>query len=459
MKARWTVIILVSILISCSNNSTHEKTLHSVNTIATPQAKTQLNFVGHWLYQAKREDLVREIANEFEFLNQNCKVNLKFPEEIYYSRDKADCEEEFVSKQLLSDKPTFDILRINDAYLKIALYMKDMDWPKKYLVDFSQYSEFIKNTLPNLVNDEAKAKWKGIIPGPSLEGYNYSIWYNKALAKEMGIEIKQFGMTFNDLLQYIKSIDTYNKSHKTNITPIQECGDWSTINIIGLRLYLSELGDLEEGLKDSYNEKKLSAFYKTLQAFEELSKYNAYSKSWKDNTFMKTVDFPLTHKCFFYVNASWMYNYWQKVDNGQLVNMIPCELPVFKPCDVYFGGYSVMWAVPKNAPHKEEAIKFILFMTNPDVAEKWNRYTKCPTGLKGNITSVSLGNDHFEEFTSTINSKYGSRKLSFNILDNNLVLGISRQNVKLHSIDVATGIMTADEGIADIRKQLKNYKQ
>jgi ABC-type glycerol-3-phosphate transport system substrate-binding protein len=445
-------------IFSCSKDD--KKKIDGIVTqhVVSQQAKTDLNFVGHWLYQAKREDMVRELANEFEFLNQDCKVNLKFPEDIYYSRDKANCEEAFVSAQLLSEKSSFDILRINDQYSSIAFYMKDKDWAKKYLVDFSQYPEFIDNTKPELVNDEAKAKWGGIIPGPYLEGYNFSIWFNRNLAKEMGIEVKQFGMTYQDFLGYIKAIDAYNKSHNTNIIPVQECSDWTTIHILVLRLIISEIGDLDECMRDSYSEKKLNAYHKALQALQELSKYNAYSKSWKQHSFLETLDYPLTHKSFFYVNASWMYNYWQKIDNGELKDMVPAELPTFKPSDVYFGGYSIMWAVPKNSPNKELAVKFLLAMSKPDVAEKWARYTKCPTGLKGTITNVSFGKDHFEEFTSTINAKYGSKKLSFNYLDNNIVLGASMRIVNMRTIDVATGMMTADEAMADIRRQLKTSR-
>ncbi len=193
--------MLVLILsLSCSHGIKDSALKQIAKTSSINKVRTPVNFIGHWLYQAKKEDLVREIANEFEFLNQDCSVNLQFPEDVYYDRSKANCEEEFVKTQLLSDHPKFDILRINDQYLNIAFYMKDMDWPKKYLVDFSQYPQFISSTNPDLVNDSAKAKWKGIIPGPYLEGYNYSIWYNQELAKELGLEIKQFGMTFEDCL-------------------------------------------------------------------------------------------------------------------------------------------------------------------------------------------------------------------------------------------------------------------
>jgi ABC-type glycerol-3-phosphate transport system substrate-binding protein len=420
------------------------------------KATTQLNFIGHWLDQAKREDLVKEIANEYEFLNQNCVVNLVFPENVYYDRAKANCEEEFIKSQLLSEQPKYDIIRINDAYASIAQYMNDPDWAKKYLVDFSQYPEFNKYALPELINDSAKAKWKGIIPGPYLEGYNYAIWYNRNLAKEMGLSIKQVGMTFDDLLEYVKVIDAYNKSHNTNIIPIQECSDWTTINIIYLRLYLSELNDLNECLKENYSERKLAAFNKTLKALEELAKYNAYSKDWKNISFNKSLDYPLKRKSFFYVNASWMYNYWQKIDKNEVNNMVPNELPVFKNSDFYFGGYSIMWAVPKNAVHKEEAIKFLLFMNKPDLSEKWVRYTKCPSGVKGNVASVSFGNDSFEDFTFSIDKKYGSKKLSFSYLNNGMIVGASKRGANVYAIEVATGEMTVDEAMTQIRKQLGN---
>ena len=457
MGRSWVFISLLTVIVSCSGNSLNINK-KGEKEISAIKVTTQLNFVGHWLYQAKREDLVREMTNEFEFLNQDCKVNLAFPEDIYYSRSKENCEEEFVAQQLLAEHSKYDIIRINDAYLKIALYMKDPDWAKKYVVDFSQYPDFINNTMPELVNDSAKSKWKGIIPGPYLEGYNYCIWYDRDLAKEVGIDIKQLGMTIEDLIQYVKAIDAYNKSHNTDITPIHECSDWSTINALAFRLFLSELDNWKEALKDNVTENKLKAFHKTLKAFEELSKYHAYSKSWKQTEFLPSLNYPMKHKSFFYVNASWMYNYWQKIANKEVINMVPNELPVFKPSPIYFGGYSVMWAVPKNAPNKEEAIKFLLFMNKPDIAEKWSRYAKCPTGIKGNVTSVTFGKDHFEDFIYNINKKYGFNKLSFNYFDNNLVLGVSRNKVNMHTIDVATGIMTADEAFADIKRQIKNVR-
>ena len=42
--------------------------------------------------------------------------------------------------------------------------------------------------------------------GPMLEGYCHAIFYNKDVAERVGIEIKDMGMTFDDLLKYVKAV-------------------------------------------------------------------------------------------------------------------------------------------------------------------------------------------------------------------------------------------------------------
>jgi ABC-type glycerol-3-phosphate transport system substrate-binding protein len=456
MKTKSLLILIFSTALCqhCVQNQTTDSSDQSNKNVAIEKAKTQLNLVGHWLHEGKRENLIRDLANEFEFLNQDCKVNLIFPEEIYYDRSKKNCEIEFIAKAITSDKPEWDVIRkVNDNSEQVE-YMKDPYWAKKYLVDFKEMPEFRENTIPELLTDSISQQWKGIIPGPFLEGFNWAIWFNLDFANELGLNIKQFGMTFDDLLGYVKTIHEYNKTHGTNIIPIQDCSDWSTINVITQMLYLSEMGNLNECRKDNYSDRKLSALKKALKAQEELSKFDAYPKENQNLIWNKTQDYPLRRKSFFYVNASWMYNIWQMIDSAGVNNMIPAELPVFKPVDFYFGGYFVSWAVPKNAPHKEEAIKFLLFMNRPDVADKWSRITKCPTGIKGNLTSAILGTDHFEAFTSYIQNKYGLRKAPW-VDDASLMVGPSRALINLHASEVGTGKMSADEALNAIKKELR----
>jgi ABC-type glycerol-3-phosphate transport system substrate-binding protein len=439
---------------SCTLDQTTGTTGQSAKVHSVQLATKQLNLVGHWLHEGRRENLIRDLANEYEFLNQDCKVNMVFPENIYWDRSKKDCELEFIAKVITSDKPEWDVIRkINDNSEQVE-YMKDPFWAKRYLVDFSVMQEYRDNTIPELLTDSIKQQWQGIIPGPFLEGFNWAIWYDQAFARELGLNIKQFGMTFDDLLGYVKTISEYNKSHNTSIIPIQDCTDWSTRNVITQMLYLSEMGNLAECRKDNYSERKLAALKKALQAQEELSKYHAFPETSQNLIWNKTQDYPMKRKSFFYVNATWMYNIWQMIDSSEVNNMIPAELPVFKPMDFYFGGYFVTWAVPKNAPHKEEGIKFLLFMNRPDVADKWSRITKCPTGIKGNMTSAILGTDHFEEFTSYIQKKYGLRKAPW-VDDASLIVGSSKARINLYSHEVSSGKMTADEALGAVRKELR----
>jgi len=68
--------VIFLFLMSCSEGSKDVSLNKSEKK--TTEGKTELNFIGHWLYQGKREDLVREMANEFEFTNQNYYVAFSF---------------------------------------------------------------------------------------------------------------------------------------------------------------------------------------------------------------------------------------------------------------------------------------------------------------------------------------------------------------------------------------------
>ena len=449
---------LIILVLSCSNVEKKQSNDKKINENSVHNNIPTLNVIGHWFNEGKRENLVREFSNEFEFLNQNFHVNLVFPDKIYWTRNDPNCEAKYLQKILTSDTSKWDIVRVNNEYQTVANYMNDPLWAKKYLVDFSEIPEFKANTNPDLLTQTQKDYWKGIIPGPYLEGFNWALWCNKELAKELGLNVKQFGMTADDLLQYIKVVNEYNKRNNKQIMPILECSDWSTIYVLVLQLYVSEIGDETELYSDSYNEKKLEAWHKVLKFCEELAKNNTFNYDIQSMKWQPTWNYPLTKKCLFYVNASWMYNIWLKQDSNLVNDMLPTELPTFKEPNLYFGGFMVTWAVPKNAPHKEEAIKFLLHLNQPDMAEKWARYTKCPTGIKGGVTTSAIGTNQFEEYNSGINKKFGTRKVNF-IDDSRTIFGSTRHLVNNYYKEVSRGTMTADQAMVDIRKQLRNFRK
>src|SRR5512133_3587979 len=80
--------VTISILIggfSCSRDAGTGS--NSVSNEVTAVEKTEIKMVGHWLHEGDREKLLHEVNNEFEFLNQDLKISMKFPEDLYDPSD------------------------------------------------------------------------------------------------------------------------------------------------------------------------------------------------------------------------------------------------------------------------------------------------------------------------------------------------------------------------------------
>ena len=273
-----TFIFLFIIFYSCGYDKS--KTLLESYKPLQKVVPTHLNLLGHWLGEGKKEQLLNEIITEFEFANQDILVNMKYPEQIYFDRRKENIETVFNSKIALSDKPEWDIIRLNNEYEKVADSLKDHDWAKKYLVDFSQIPEFRKSTRPELLNDTIKARYGGIIPGPFIDGYNWVLWCNTEVAKKVGIDVKQFDMTFDDFSNYLKAVYDYNKSHNDSIMGIYEAWNWETTKTLAQELFFSEIGNYNEILNFKYSEKKINTWDKVLHDLEKLSVYKPLP-NWK----------------------------------------------------------------------------------------------------------------------------------------------------------------------------------
>lgn len=456
-NTQWIKLTLTLLLISglwgC-DTYLHKK--HDGKDSNNVHYRTQVNFIGQWLNEGDREFLVRNLARDYEFKNQDIHINLKFPEEVYYKReDNNTSNQRWVAEQVQKEVGEWDILRINNDFEGILAQIKDPQWAKKYLVDLSNYDEIKKNTLPELLSDSIKRKWNGIIPGPFIEGQYWSMWCNKTLAEKIGIKVKPFGVTFEDFESYCAAAYKYNLSHPTEaITTIFEAGDWQTLSSFTTQLYNTVLNDDEAFFSDIPSQKKLNAWFETLRLLERLAKYKPLAKDWKSVAWGKTMGIMLEDKFLFYPNGSWMYNIWKQRGANKVTDIFPTEYASVNPPKSYPGGYVIMWAIPKNAPHKEEAIKFLLSFSTPSFSELWVRTTKCPTGVTGNLTKIEFGDDAFETFTSTIQKNYGIR-LYTQDAGSARQYGLINIDVPSYNHEVITGELTADEAIRLIKAQLK----
>jgi ABC-type glycerol-3-phosphate transport system substrate-binding protein len=371
-------------------------------------SKKQLNWIGHWLHEHDREVLVRKVAKEFDFIHPDIKLNLKFPQELMNFRSKPETAR-FYAQMIRSGNIDWDVIWLDDQiYQYVSEELKDPEWGKKHLVDFCKIKGF-KETQKDFILKEPiyREQTGGIIVGPYLEGYSHAIYYNKDVAKKLGIKIKQYGMTFEDLLGYLKAVYDYNRKNRTKIGGIYESKDWISLEILFQYLVKTEIKDYKKAISESFSAKKKKAFFKTLKAFETLGKYRPLINSHAKNIWHDTRQIVLNDSCLFYINGIWMYNHWMSIDRNKTAKMIPCELPSFYPVNYYSGGFIPTWAVFKNAPNKESAIKLVLHWSSPQIAEKWTRYTKAPTGVKGNLSSADYGEHPFEQFNAKLAKKYG----------------------------------------------------
>lgn len=441
------ILILTSACNPKANNNTDANLIQHIEP-------TPVNFIGHWLNEGAKEKMVRDVSRKFEFENQEIAINLKFPEEIYFNRDDASSNQRFVAEICRKQNPEWDIVMINNDFINISNQLEDPDWAPKHLVDFSTIPEFRENTLPELLSDSVKALWGGIIPGPFVEGVNYALYYNKELADKIGIEIKQFDMTFDDFLGYIKAVADYNKNSQNNILPIYEAKYWKTVPAIGQQLYISLLENPSEIFSDTITETKLQAWLQTLKSIEKIAQYKAIAEP-EDITSWDQGKMMADGKCLFYVNGSWMYSIWSGSHPEQVQNLIPAEFPSFKTNEYYIGEYLIPWGVLKNAPHKEEAIKFLLSWCKPDVAQQWVAQTKSPTGIKAIIIESPFETDKHEAYANHVNKRYGAKKLPL-IQTSSYILGKSFGDKHNYFQEVIHGQLTAEEAFEKFRASLNN---
>lgn len=405
--------IFFLVLTACSLNSNVSITSNSqpnANAFASFSTihKTPLNWMGHWHGEDKRETLVRDVAQEFAFRNQDIEVNMLFHNEIIGERSKV-LTAEYIVEMIESGSIDWDVVWLDDhIYQMVGESLNDPEWGKKHLVNMEVVPGFNQTQKSFILDDPIyREQTGGILVGPYLEGYYYALYYNATLAARIGLHIKAENMTFADLLGYVQAVDAYNQANDTQIAAFYEAADWTTMEIVFQNLLKSELDDFETVREEVTSVEKQAALLKTLQAFEELGHYHPLIESHNENDWFLTRNLVLEEEALFYVNGTWMFSHWRGIDADKTFNMVPVELPAFQNVDYYLGGYIPTWAIMKNGPNRETAVKLMLYWSTPAVAEKWVRYTKNPTGIKGNVASAATGTDVFDQFQATMADKYG----------------------------------------------------
>lgn len=416
-----------------------------------------IRMIGHWKGEDLRENFVLETKREYETRNPDVKVDIQWNVDFTGGREAAI---QATVDQIKSGKTVWDIIWLEPFYYQeVADALGDQNWGKNYLVDFETIPGFTESQKGFIISDpQFRNHMNGILTGPYIEGFYQPFYFNKVLALKIGLTIKERGMTADDLLGYIQAIDAYNKKNGTNIATFYESGDISgglgygptTWNIFQ-SLFRSELPDLEDVKTTVMTPAKDRALKKTLKTLEEFGAYKPLSDDFRDTKWFETRNHVLDDKAVFTAaGASWMYSHWRGLDKEKTLNMVPVEMPVYQPVSHYIGGYNPMFAVMKNSEVREEAIEFLMEFSKPNTAEKWVRYSKGPSGIKGNLSDSgddSPDADQYDKFISYITKTYGANVYDTKTVD--YILGRKykdlSQKFNMHLVEIMEGNITAEE--------------
>lgn len=453
MKSKQIILKLFIALLFVGIHTSCEKENESENDYAPlirPIVTSEVNWIGHWLNEGNKVDLVKNIAREYEFLNQEVLVNLKFPEELYDENTQAEID--FIVEQLQKETPDWDIIRLYGNYEEIGIQLNNPNWEEKYLVDFSSVPGFIESHKNFIKTASYKERNDNRFYGPHIEGQLAALFVNTKVAEKIGIKVKQFDMTFDDFLRYIKAVHHYNENHD-DIVPIFEY-NWGKTTTIFNMLFYSLMDSKDEALSTVLTEKKLEAIEKCFMALEELSAFNPIEKDWWEHDWAVENNRILNGECLFFPNLTLMYGIWNKDNADLLKDVMPCEFPVFKPSPVYIGGYLSNWAVLKKSPNKDRAIELMMQMCKPDVAEQWGRLSKSPSGIKGSLTGSIFGFDPFETYTYSLEKKYETMVKDE---DKAYIMGQKNTHINLPIQDILLKNITAKDAFETFKTQVILY--
>ncbi len=454
----WYIFILIStffVFLACSKK-TEVPTKVAVETFVKSQNVNKLRIMGHWYGEGKKELLVRELVREFSLLNQDLDIELEFPHQIFKFDDEAELyfiECDSIQGMVEKNSWPFDVLFCDqERYKKVGQQINDMQWGKKYLTDFSQEPWFKaahKDGLFETIN--FAEKYGGTLPGPIIEGIVNILFVSEDVEQKVGIKVKDFDMTYDDFLSYAKAIYVYNKNTSDKISFFSRQYQFAIDNLFK-QLTMSALG---KSVVTSYQE-AFDALSDAYEAFEQLAKYDPlvqyvnYSNLQVDVAQRKLYE----KKFLFNIEPSWMILLWNKLNPDGLKKMRPCEIPSFtgKASPYYSGFFQVIFVVPKNCANPEAGKRFIKFITSNETADKWVKYSKCPTGLKNTISYTDFGQDKYEKYFRHLQKKYGNNQVDVNLAN---LLFNTNANIDFHYTEVLEGKISASEALRLLKMQIR----
>lgn len=378
---------------------------------------TQLNWIGHWKGEYGRQVLVEEVKKEFEFLNPGIDVNLVYDVDIEGPGDYFKQREAYVIAEMIrTGDIKWDVIFLGvTVYNYVAEILGDPDWGKKHLLDYSSIPSFRESHKEFILNTPYyREQTGGIFVGPFIEGLITCLWYNKKVASRLGLEIQEEGMTVEQFLGYAEQVSRYNATAEEKV-PFFSFSSYNRVEVLFEYLFKSHFNDPQTVIELNYTEEKAKAFLDTLFLFEELSKYQpVLNENWRERpVFPWMKEYLEGNEGLFAIGGTYWYGHFRGQAPDAYTNGIPIEAPIVKYPNGLVGQYSNVWAVMKDSPNRDLAVKLLQLWSEPKIAENWIEYTKNPTGLKGHLGSVGKHADIYSGFVKNMSAKYDDMPMRY----------------------------------------------
>lgn len=376
MRCRWTFSFSLALFVAWA----------AVGHVAAEENRVKLRWMGHWKGEGGREKLVHEVRDEFQFLHPDIDLEFTFAKDFFQKKNQT-VAAAYIAEMIRSGELEWDVIWLDPLiYGLVAKQLGDRNWGRKHLVDFFEVPGFKKTQKAFLFNDKALQQFTGdILTGSYIEGFFFSVWYNKLLADQLGLEIREEGMTAEELLGYVKAVHTHNQTAKEPVSAFLNVDYSGTLQRLYLSLLFSAIGS---NVPDAGAYDRTDAFFVQLEEFNPLGDHTMFT-NWTDAAHYMLED----NRALFYFGATWRYSTFESACPEKLGNLRLAQIPSFDGKGRAVGGYIPSWAVLKNAPGREAGIELMRFWSRPPIAQKWVRYTKCPTGLRGDLYDSTFGQD------------------------------------------------------------------
>lgn len=370
-----------------------------VSSAAEPQSNT-LRWMGHWKGEGGREKLVTHVLGEFRFLHPELEVEFQFARDILPEKSQ-EAAADYLVEMLQAGRTDWDVIWLDSMiYAEVAKRLDDRDWGRKYLVDFSEIPGFPETQKDFLVKGSRKGRYTGgVLVGPYIEGFFYTAWYNRDLAKKLGIQIREEGMTEQDLIGYVKQVHAYNQTAHEPVSAFLNMPNSGSMSRLFYGLLASSCIVRDEPQVTEQDYARTESVFRDLAALCPFGKNPGFSDWPEAARFMLQEN-----RALFFFDATWRYGGFQAVCPDELNRLGLAQMPAFEGRACRIGGHMPTWAVLKNAPGRDAGIELLRFLSRPAIAQRWVRDCKCPTGLKGEFDKVMFGRDRYSEYQRTLHA-------------------------------------------------------